>query len=126
MLIAPSPSSSRHQNWCQWGQVHRRSADVQLVADTVEPREYATLSFHFPLPLAQMPIAPSPLLENYIGDDGAMHIAEALMCNSSLTELDLSGVPPSHFIPIPIAADTHRTIPSSRQRNWYQWGRAHR
>jgi len=49
----------------------------------------ATLSFHSTLPLAQMLIAPSPLLGEQIGDAGVKHIANALMSNSSLTQLHL-------------------------------------
>src|SRR3989338_4663232 len=83
-------SSSRKPNRRRRGQAHRRCSDAQLVADTVVPLLCAPLSFHSPLQLSQMLIAPFPLLGDRIGDIGAKHIADALVSNSSLAHLVLA------------------------------------
>jgi hypothetical protein len=50
-----------------------------------------------------------PLLANNIGDNGAKHIADALMSNSSLTKLDLSGAPPSFALLPSLRPPAHPT-----------------
>jgi hypothetical protein len=52
----------------------------------------------------------SPLLDNNIGVNGAKHIADALMSNSSLTKLKLSGAPPSFALLPSLRPPAHPTL----------------
>jgi hypothetical protein len=52
----------------------------------------------------------SPLLDNKIGVNGAKHIADALMSNSSLTKLKLSGAPPSFALLPSLRPPAHPTL----------------
>src|SRR3989338_7920126 len=56
-----------------------------------------------PFPFVQMLIASSPLLGNEIGATGAKHVADALMSNSSLTQLNLRCAPLLISFPHPLA-----------------------
>src|SRR3989338_5860697 len=111
MLIASSPLLGNEIG--ATGAKHIADALMSNSSLTQLNLRCAPLLISFPHPLAQMLIAPSPLLGNQIGGAGAKHIADALMSNCSLTQLDLYGASPSHFVPTPICADAHRTISSS-------------